>query len=76
MLKEMTGHHGNWLIILNMQYGLKYSGPGKDILSEDRAIGNASSVDKRAFLHDHHFLYVARYFQCIVTQNVAKLVIL
>ena len=51
MLKEMTGRHDNWLTILNMQYGLNYSGPGKDVLSEDRAIRDVSSADKNNFLH-------------------------
>lgn len=54
---EMTSHHGNRHIILNMQYGLNYSGPGKDVLSEDRAIGDASSADKSNFLHPVFYYY-------------------
>ena len=65
----MTGHRRQRLIILNMQYGINYSGPGyissslkssycsKDVLSEDRAIGDPSSADKRIF---HPVLYYCK----------------
>jgi hypothetical protein len=56
-IKEMTGHDPGRMVLWNFQYGPDYSGPGKDVLREDRAIGDPFQGDRSNFLHPVLYYY-------------------
>jgi thioredoxin reductase len=56
-IESMTGHSAGPLVLWNFQYGPDYSGPGKDVLREDRAIGDAFQGDRSNFLHPVLYYY-------------------
>ncbi|CAF0906344.1 unnamed protein product [Didymodactylos carnosus] len=45
------------LIVLNMQYGANYSGPGRDVFAFDRATASVNSADRSNFLHPVFYYY-------------------
>ncbi|WAQ97570.1 FXRD2-like protein [Mya arenaria] len=56
-LYEMSGHKGSKIIVLNLQYGPNFSGPGNDIFRLDRATGDPSDAHKSNFLHPAFYYY-------------------
>jgi len=48
---ELTGHEIDNFIIWNFEYGKHYSGPDKDVLRVDRAVGDPEYADLSNFLH-------------------------
>ena len=56
-LSEITGHSYDEVIVLVLQYGANYSGPGKDVFREDRAMGQPQYAYKSNFLHPVFFHY-------------------
>ncbi|XP_003385457.1 PREDICTED: FAD-dependent oxidoreductase domain-containing protein 2-like [Amphimedon queenslandica] len=50
-IKSLTGYDAQQIIILNFEYGIDYSGPGEDVLRENRATGNPVEADTSNFLH-------------------------
>eukprot|EP00731_Ephydatia_muelleri_P029142 Em0020g786a len=55
--QDLTGHGTGPLILWTYQYGKSYSGPGKDVLREDRATGEPLKADKSNFLHPVIYYY-------------------
>ncbi|XP_041364524.1 FAD-dependent oxidoreductase domain-containing protein 2-like [Gigantopelta aegis] len=47
----LTGKPAESIIVLNMQYGTNFSGPGNDIFRLDRATGEPSDAHNSNFLH-------------------------
>ncbi|XP_066917263.1 FAD-dependent oxidoreductase domain-containing protein 2-like [Clytia hemisphaerica] len=55
--KEHTGRNYNRVIVLNLEYGKNFSGPGKDPFKEDRATGDAQEAHASNFLHPVLYYY-------------------
>ena len=56
-LPQMTGHNASSVIVVNMQYGPDWSGPGNDVFRPDRATGEFSKAHKSNFLHPVFYYY-------------------
>lgn len=56
-LSEMTGHAATRVIVLNLQYGAGFSGPGNDVFRSDRATGDPSEAHTSNFLHPCFYYY-------------------
>ena len=56
-LPKMTGHEASNIIVVNLQYGPDFSGPGNDVFRPDRATGEASKAHKSNFLHPCLYYY-------------------
>ncbi|KAK3596169.1 hypothetical protein CHS0354_020627 [Potamilus streckersoni] len=50
-LPKRTGHEAENVLVVNMQYGEEFSGPGNDIFRLDRATGDPSDAHNSNFLH-------------------------
>ncbi|CAI8049527.1 FAD-dependent oxidoreductase domain-containing protein 2 [Geodia barretti] len=58
-IHEMTGHKPGRMVIWDFEYGPDYSGPGEDVLREDRAIGDPFQGDNSNFLHPVLYYYIS-----------------
>lgn len=56
-LQEMTGHEAVSIIVLNLQYGADFSGPGNDVFRSSRATGDPSEAHTSNFLHPCFYYY-------------------
>ncbi|KAK3091462.1 hypothetical protein FSP39_019980 [Pinctada imbricata] len=56
-LYETSGHQGNRIIAIVMEYGRDFSGPGNDIFRIDRATGEPSEAHTSNFLHPVLYYY-------------------
>ncbi|KAK3090905.1 hypothetical protein FSP39_015622 [Pinctada imbricata] len=56
-LSETTGHDASRIIVINMEYGKGFSGPGKDIFRPDRATQEPSDAHVSNFLHPVLYYY-------------------
>ncbi|XP_076305462.1 FAD-dependent oxidoreductase domain-containing protein 2-like isoform X2 [Tachypleus tridentatus] len=56
-LHTYAGHKAEEVIVLSMEYGENFSGPGKDTLREDRAISDVEAAYKSNFLHPVFYYY-------------------
>lgn len=56
-LPEMSGHAASRVIVLNLQYGASFSGPGNDVFRADRATGDPSDAHTSNFLHPCFYYY-------------------
>ncbi|CAF4018527.1 unnamed protein product [Rotaria sp. Silwood2] len=56
-LEEITGYTSNNLLILNMQYGMNYSGAGRDVFAFDRISASVETADRSNFLHPVLYYY-------------------
>lgn len=56
-LPEMSGHDASRIIVINLQYGPSFSGPGNDIFRLDRATGDPSEAHQSNFLHPALYYY-------------------
>ena len=56
-LPDCTGRSFDEIIVLNLQYGTNFSGPGKDVFRLDRATGEASDAHNSNFLHPVFYHY-------------------
>ena len=55
--EERTGHKAGPMIVLNLEYGANFSGPGNDVFHLERAIGEPSEAHKSNFLHPVLYYY-------------------
>ncbi|XP_066293105.1 FAD-dependent oxidoreductase domain-containing protein 2-like [Branchiostoma lanceolatum] len=56
-LPKVAGHDGEQFIVVALEYGKNFSGPGKDIFREDRATGEPSNAHNSNFLHPVFYHY-------------------
>ena len=56
-LSSVSGHAATRILVMVMQYGANYSGPGKDIFHESRAIGIVQLAHLSNFLHPVFYYY-------------------
>lgn len=72
-LEKHSGHKANRIIVLIMQYGRDFSGPGNDVFRINRATGEPSDAHNSNFLHPvfYYFdrlptgkLYPSQYDMC------------
>lgn len=56
-LQNATGHDAERLIVVNLEYGEGFSGPGNDVFSEDRATGDPVDAHNSNFLHPVLYYY-------------------
>jgi hypothetical protein len=56
-LEKSTGHLANRFIVVNLQYGPGFSGPGNDVFSEERATGEPADAHNSNFLHPVLYYY-------------------
>lgn len=56
-LEQHTGHNANRLIVLIMQYGRDFSGPGNDVFRINRATGEPADAHNSNFLHPVFYYY-------------------
>ncbi|CAF1342999.1 unnamed protein product [Rotaria sordida] len=56
-LEEITGYKFDNLLILNMQYGMNYSGAGRDVFAFDRVSASVNTADRSNFLHPVLYYY-------------------
>ncbi|CAF1190191.1 unnamed protein product [Adineta ricciae] len=56
-LGEITGYTSNSLLVLNMQYGMNYSGAGRDVFAFDRVSASVHTADRSNFLHPVLYYY-------------------
>lgn len=56
-LPAMSGHPASRIIVINLQYGPDFSGPGNDIFRLDRATGDPSEAHQSNFLHPALYYY-------------------
>lgn len=56
-LEECSGIPAEEIIVVVFQYGANFSGPGKDVFREDRAIGDPEKAHKSNFLHPVYYHY-------------------
>ncbi|CAF1181873.1 unnamed protein product [Adineta steineri] len=56
-IEEITGYTSNNLLILNMQYGMNYSGAGRDVFAFDRVSASVNTADRSNFLHPVLYYY-------------------
>ncbi|PIK57694.1 putative FAD-dependent oxidoreductase domain-containing protein 2-like [Apostichopus japonicus] len=56
-LPEMTGRSGSQYIIISMEYGKHFSGPGEDIFRSERATGDPQEAHVSNFLHPVLYYY-------------------
>ncbi|KAL4240447.1 FAD-dependent oxidoreductase domain-containing protein 2 [Mactra antiquata] len=54
---EQSGHEAERIIVINLQYGPTFSGPGNDIFRLDRATGDPSEAHNSNFLHPCLYYY-------------------
>lgn len=52
-----SGHDVDRTIVVSMEYGANFSGPGKDIFRIDRAVGEPREAHKSNFLHPVLYYY-------------------
>ena len=50
-LDKQSGHKAQRIIVLVMEYGKDFSGPGNDVFRLNRATGESSDAHKSNFLH-------------------------
>jgi len=58
-LPERTGHDVSDLIVIVLEYGANFTGPGKDVFRLDRAVGDAENAHMSNFLHPVFYYYKA-----------------
>lgn len=56
-ITRYTGRPAGPMIVLNMEYGKGFSGPGKDIFRSDRATGEPGDAHTSNFLHPVFYFY-------------------
>ena len=56
-LHRHTGHDASRVIAVVFEYGPDFSGPGKDIFRDDRAVGRGSEAHRSNFLHPVFYYY-------------------
>ncbi|UJR13885.1 hypothetical protein I4U23_000892 [Adineta vaga] len=56
-LEDITGYTSNNILILNMQYGMNYSGAGRDVFAFDRVSASINTADRSNFLHPVLYYY-------------------
>ncbi|CAF4124910.1 unnamed protein product [Rotaria socialis] len=56
-LEEIAGYRSENLLILNMQYGMNYSGAGRDVFAFDRVSASVDTADRSNFLHPVLYYY-------------------
>lgn len=56
-LPNHTGIEGGAVLVIAMEYGRNFSGPGKDTFRSDRAIGEPSEAHLSNFLHPVLYFY-------------------
>lgn len=56
-LQNSTGHFADQYIVVNLQYGKGFSGPGNDVFNEERATGEPTDAHNSNFLHPVLFYY-------------------
>ncbi|XP_064406922.1 FAD-dependent oxidoreductase domain-containing protein 2-like [Halichondria panicea] len=57
IFRELTGHEIQSFILWNFEYGKNYSGPGYDVLRENRVEGDPIRADRSNFLHPVLYYY-------------------
>ncbi|XP_031575280.1 FAD-dependent oxidoreductase domain-containing protein 2-like [Actinia tenebrosa] len=55
--EKHTGYPAGPMIVINMEYGETFSGPGKDTFRSDRATGEPSEAHLSNFLHPVFYFY-------------------
>lgn len=66
-LEEMTGRRGDEYIVIAMEYGKHFSGPGEDIFRSERATGEPQEAHTSNFLHP-----VLYYYKSLPTEEDMK----
>ena len=56
-LPQRTGHHVDDVLVILLEYGPNFSGPGKDTFRLDRATGEPVEAHKSNFLHPVFYYY-------------------
>ncbi|XP_072167909.1 FAD-dependent oxidoreductase domain-containing protein 2-like [Diadema setosum] len=56
-LQQASGHNHTELLVMVMEYGKNYSGAGKDIFRQDRAVGDPEEAHLSNFLHPVIYYY-------------------
>ncbi|XP_074647210.1 FAD-dependent oxidoreductase domain-containing protein 2-like [Tubulanus polymorphus] len=56
-IPNVTGHDAEQVIVVVMEYGKNFSGPGKDVFKQDRAIGDPHRSFQSNFLHPVFYYY-------------------
>jgi len=56
-LPERTGHNATGVIVVVLEYGANFYGPGKDVFRLDRAVGEAEDAHMSNFLHPVFYYY-------------------
>ncbi|XP_071943865.1 FAD-dependent oxidoreductase domain-containing protein 2-like [Antedon mediterranea] len=62
-LPEVSGRNASKVIVLSMEYGKDYSGPGKDVFKPERSTGDPANAHQSNFLHP-----VLYYYQSLPTE--------
>ncbi|XP_072035776.1 FAD-dependent oxidoreductase domain-containing protein 2-like [Amphiura filiformis] len=53
----ITGYSANRILVVSLEYGYDFSGPGKDVFRRNRAIGEPSEAHLSNFLHPVIYFY-------------------
>ncbi|XP_064633746.1 FAD-dependent oxidoreductase domain-containing protein 2-like [Lineus longissimus] len=56
-MQNATGHTANRAIVMVLEYGANFSGPGKDIFRVNRAVGDPAEAYNSNFLHPVLYYY-------------------
>ena len=56
-LTECSGISAEEIIVVVFQYGANFSGPGKDVFHENRAVGDPEKAHESNFLHPVYYYY-------------------
>jgi len=56
-LPQHTGHEVNDMIVILLEYGTDFSGPGNDVFNLERATGDPSDAHRSNFLHPVFYYY-------------------
>ncbi|KAH9512869.1 FAD-dependent oxidoreductase domain-containing protein 2, partial [Bulinus truncatus] len=56
-LPKHTGRNGSAYLVMGMEYGHNFSGPGNDVFSNNRATSDPSQAHRSNFLHPVFYLY-------------------
>ena len=54
---QHTGANDGPMLVISLEYGNGFSGPGADVFHEDRATGEPSEAHKSNFLHPVLYFY-------------------
>ena len=56
-LPKHTGHEGCSILVILMEYGHNFSGPGEDVFRAERSSSNPSEAEESNFLHPVLYYY-------------------